>query len=152
MREEKMNMNIEKALKDILIGKKMGNGCFRDVYLCKIDYSLVVKIEKENGEFHNIREWLVWKELEYSELKKWFAPCIYISNDGKVLIQKKIEFGRKKDYPDKVPSFFTDIQTHNFGFIGKQLVCCDYGSTIITKNFNDKKLKKADWKIGLTRV
>lgn len=143
---------MEQALKDILVGTKIGSGCYRDVYRCKLDYSLVVKIEKEEGQFHNIKEWNIWEELKYCPLKKWFAPCISISNDGKILIQKKIEFGRKKDYPNKIPSFFTDVQPHNFGFIGKQLVCCDYGSTIITRNFNDKKLKIADWKIGQTRI
>ena len=142
----------EQSLKDILIGGKIGSGCYRDVYQCKLDYSLIVKVEKSGGEFHNIKEWNIWEEVKYSPLKKWFAPCISISDDGTILIQKKIELGRKKDYPKKVPSFFTDIQTHNFGFIGKQLVCCDYGSTIITRNFNDKNLKIADWKIGQTRV
>lgn len=143
---------MEQALKDILIGKKIGSGCYRDVYHCKLDYSLVVKIEKEEGEFHNIKEWNIWKELEYSPLKKWLAPCISISNDGKILIQKKIEFGRKKEYPKKVPAWFTDVQPKNFGFIGKQLVCCDYGSTIVTRKFDDKKMKIADWKIGETRI
>lgn len=143
---------MEQSYKNILIGKKIGSGCYRDVYLCRLDTSLVVKIEKENREFHNIKEWNIWEEIKYSKLKKWFAPCIDISEDGKVLIQQKIEFGRKKDYPKKVPSFFTDVQPKNFGFIGKQLTCCDYGSTIITRSFDDKKQKIADWKIGETRI
>lgn len=143
---------MEEALKDLLIGKKIGSGCYRDVYQCKLDYSLVVKIEKDKGDFHNIREWQIWKEVEYTDNAKWFAPCVSISPDGKVLIQKKVEIGRKKDYPEKIPEFFTDIQVPNFGFIGKQLVCLDYGSTKIARSFNDKKLKKADWAKGSTRI
>ena len=142
---------MEQSFKDVLIGKRLGSGCYRDVYQCKLDTSLVVKIEREEGEFHNIKEWNIWKELEYSDLKKWLAPCYEISNDGKILIQQKIEFGRHKDYPAKIPTFFTDVQTKNFGFIGEQLVCCDYGSTIVTRNFNNT-LKKADWLEGLTRI
>jgi hypothetical protein len=143
---------MEQSYKDILIGKKIGSGCYRDVYLCRLDTSLVVKIEKENKNFHNIKEWNIWEEIKYSDYQKWFAPCFDISDDGKILIQRKIEFGRKGDYPKKVPSFFTDVQPKNFGFIGKQLVCCDYGSTIITRSFNDKKQLRADWKIGETRI
>lgn len=143
---------MEKSLKEILIGKKLGSGCYRDVYLCRLDSSLVVKVEREEKEFHNIKEWNIWDELKYSDIKKWFAECIDISNDGKILIQKRVYFGRKEDLPKKIPTFFTDIQPANFGFIKKQLTCCDYGSTIITKMFNDKKLKSADWRINVTRI
>ena len=132
--------------KNILLGAKIGSGCYRDVYNCRLRDDLVVKIEREDKEFHNIKEWTIWSELEYAdEYNKWLAPCLEISKNGKILIQKKVEFGRQKEYPKEIPSFFTDVKPDNFGFIGNQLVCCDYGSTIFTRFFN-KKLIKADWK------
>jgi len=110
-----------------------------------VDTTLVVKIEKYEAYFQNVKEWAIWKEVEHTPLAKWFAPCTHISNDGKILLQKKVEIGRKKDYPEKIPSFFNDIKIDNFGFIGNQLVCFDYGLIKISKNFSDKKLVKISW-------
>jgi len=137
--------------KDILLGKKLGEGCYRNVYQCKLGYNLVVKVEKDEYDFHNIKEWNIWKEIEYADICKWFAPCYHISPNGKILIQEKVEFSRRKDYPEKIPSFFTDIQLANFGFIKDRFVCSDYGSTVVTGSFSENKMKKTDWNLGETR-
>lgn len=137
---------MEEELKDVLIGTKLGWGIHRDVYKCKIDDSFVVKVEREDHNFANIIEWKIWEEVQYAEnLARWFAPCERISTNGKILIQKKVEMGRKKDYPRQIPAFFTDVKMENFGFIGNQLVCFDYASIVWSRNLNEKKMKKVIW-------
>lgn len=61
-----------------------------------------------------------------------------------MMLMDRAELGRKKDYPEDVPHFFTDRKYNNYGFIKDQLVCIDYANTIITAGFT-KKLIKPDW-------
>ena len=74
----------------LFCGKCIGNGCYRQVYEHKFDDSLVIKIEcADNKVFCNIREWTIWSELPENEMKRYFAPCIDISENGLILIQKR---------------------------------------------------------------
>ncbi len=129
----------------IFLGSKIGNGCYRDVYNYRLNEKLVVKIERDDTTFSNILEYKIWEEVQYADdLSKWFAPCIAISPNGKILIQKKAERALKKDYPKELPAFFSDIKMDNFGFLDGRLVCFDYGSLPLTKWFG-MRMKKADW-------
>ena len=136
------------SYKAILLGEKIGSGCFRDVYECKLNDKYVVKVMRDDAidTFANVIEWKIWEEIQdYKTMSKWFAPCEFITDDGKVLIQHKVRIRDIEKYPKKVPTFFTDIKQDNFGFIGKQLVCFDYNTTILTKNWNAKTLKNANF-------
>ena len=71
-------------------------------------------------------------------------PCIAISDDGIVLVQKKTTEATKKQYPKKIPNFFTDTKYQNFGIYKGHLVCHDYGDLLIEKGLT-KRMKNAEW-------
>lgn len=130
---------------DLFLGNKIGVGVAREVYTCKSDPSIVIKIEYPQESFQNILEWEFWEKFSHDkEIKKWLAPCIAISQAGTILVQKRIEPVRESELPEKVPGFLTDLKKENFGKIGRQLVCVDYGHTITSV---DKRIKKVSWNI-----
>jgi len=55
-----------------------------------------------------------------------------------------------KDYPPKVPLFFTDLKIENYGWIGDQFVCVDYGSVYFSTMIPVRRgkmmlFKRAKW-------
>lgn len=129
-------------------GEHLGTGNNRAVYALKKypEYVMKLKLETQANDFSNVKEWLIWDELCMSDLHKWFAPCLTMNETGTVLFQKRATIGRRKDYPYRLPSFFTDLKIQNFGFIGDQFVCFDYGSSVIlTKFMDEKKTRVAKW-------
>lgn len=141
---------ILKEISNILIDKPIDSGAYRNVY--EVDSlfggdQYVLKIENGNG-FQNIMEWNLWNELNYDkELSKWFAPCLKISEHGKVLIQRKTSPLTEKDIAkfDKIPEYLTDTKKSNYGMIGRQLVCHDYGLINISMIMSKAKMKKPEW-------
>ena len=125
-----------------LLGEKLGTGSARDVYVLSYDTSKVVKIAKDGGR-QNILEYETWCSVQYSDYhSKWFAPCVWISDGGNVLIQERavpiIPPKLDKDYkvmidkiPDKIPNYFTDIKLTNFGFIDGRFCCVDYALNLM---------------------
>ena len=138
---------MKNELEQLLIGKKIGTGMHRTTYECRLNHKWVVKIadDERMGRGANCLEYKIWQEIQYTSEAKRFAPCLDISEGGKYLLQERAELGRKKDYPAKIPAYFTDIKMSNFGFIGKNFVCVDYGSLLIWKEIGGKKLKKVIW-------
>lgn len=136
---------ITRDLADILLGNKIGSGMSREVFECRIDKTLVVKIEQSSGSFQNVKEWEMWQEIQHiKELHRWFAPCVSISACGTVLLQKKAVTPYKKDYPKKVPKCIGDLKYQNFGMYNGKFVAIDYGS-LISSNGLRTGMKKADW-------
>lgn len=113
---------------NLMIGDMIGEGAFRKVYECKLDPSLVVKIENTaNREFPNVHEWAIWQEVEFHDiLSKWYAPCVQISHSGSVLLQKRTKPLRKM--PEMVPELFADVKRENFGLYQGRPVMHDYGN------------------------
>jgi len=139
-------MNYDEILfsefKSIFLGSPIGYGAFRTVYNHPLDKTLVIKVESEGG-FHNIAEWNLWQDICYSDNKKWFAPCVSISNLGRILVMKKTD--RNGIWPDKIPVFFCDVGYCNYGFIDGNFVCHDYGYTNLPELGFSKKTRKVDW-------
>ncbi len=132
----------------LFLGKKIGAGMSRTVYLCREDTSCVIKIESASKRFQNVLEWEIWETVKHTKLKKWFAPCIAISDCGTVLIQKRANAINKEQYPKKIPAFFGDTKYQNFGMIGKQFVCLDYGTChipAINKGLGKQMKKSKFW-------
>jgi len=137
-----------KELEQLLIGKKMGSGMHRTTYDCLLNGEWVVKVadDERMGRGANCLEYKIWQEIQYSDdVGKFFAPCIDISEGGKYLIQEKVEKARKKDYPSKIPHFFTDVKYDNFGFLRGKFVCVDYGSLLIWRGIDKVRMVKAHW-------
>lgn len=138
-------------LRYALIGQKLGSGVYRDVYECRFDPNLVVKVEKE-GSFDNIIEWKVWEEVQFDEdIRKWFAPCVGISPAGRVLIMKrtaKVSDGELELALPKVPRFFHDVHANNWGKLGDLYVCHDYAFNIVHDEYDTPahwRLVRAKW-------
>lgn len=132
----------------LFFGEVIGSGMSRTVYQHLQDPSLVLKVELSGTRFQNVLEWEIWNTVKDTKMAKWFAPCIDISANGIVLIQKKVAPIPEDQYPKKLPSIFGDTKYQNFGKIGKQFVCFDYGTShinainsILIKN----KTKVAKW-------
>lgn len=142
---EKLTSTIARDFIVMFLGKKLGNGIARDVYVHRFDPRLVIKIEETSGSFQNVREAHMWDEVgDFKPMAKWLAPVIAISPCGTVLIQRRAEPIALKDLPKQVPVFLTDIKRDNWGLLDGHPVCFDYGTTLMT--FGKKlKTKKADW-------
>lgn len=125
--------DIKKAVR----GKSISTGTSRLVYEFKPDpENYVAKIIRGRGNaFENIREWLIWYEVQfagYEELMNWLCPIATIDNSGTVLIQRRATPGKRKDYPKRIPAFFMDLKLQNFGFLDGRFVCFDYGCVSIS--------------------
>lgn len=126
-----------------LCGEEIGKGIHRIVYQHAQFKDKVVKIEygKEiSGE--NYEEWRVWNQIYLTQFAKWFAPCYWISPNGRILIQKKTKIIQK--FPEKMPFFFTDLKITNFGKIGNQIVCHDYSLNLLKEKGMVNKMKKSN--------
>lgn len=146
LKEELSRMN-PTQLRRALCGKIISNGHSRQVHECKLNKKLVVKWEF-SGNWDNVAEHLVWGYYKFAPwYRKWLAQVFFISKCGRFIIMEKIELKKtKKDYPGKVPIFFTDITIYNFGFVGKQLKCCDYAAVIgRLSGFAKQKMRRANW-------
>lgn len=117
---------------NFICGDLIGRGCYRNVFEYNLDKKYVIKIENEEGEGDNWAEWRIWNALNKTEHAKWFAPCSWISDNGRIMLQKRTQeyYGDHRKWSgkeqQKIPVYFTDIKASNFGWIGKQLVCHDY--------------------------
>lgn len=140
-------LTCDSQLKQSLCGKHISTGCTRDVYECKLNPNFVIKIQYCYG-FHNAIEFEVWEAIQFADWwAKWFAASIFISKTGRVMVQERVEFNRPaKEYPKRIPRFFTDIKLNNYGFIEDQLKCVDYGNVLsMLTGFMDKKMRRAKW-------
>ena len=129
-------------------GKHIGSGSYRSVFEYNIDDRFVVKVEPLNTNC-NQTEYRLWEEIKglHSDLAfvpKWFAPVEWISPNGRILLMRKTSYKPSKERPTKIPEFLTDIKPDNFGWIGNNFVCHDYGQDYGFMHFS-KKMKKAEW-------
>ena len=75
-----------------VVGRQLGSGVSRVVYEYNLDPdNYVIKIEPENYGC-NRSEFDLWDEVSYYTgnlewIKNWFAPCLWISPSGRVLVQ-----------------------------------------------------------------
>lgn len=129
---------------DLMLGEKIGEGMSRDVYEFSINTDYVVKHETGDA-YQNVIEWTIWQAIKDTPMKKWFAPCHFISPNGLFLIQERAIPCPKEMYPKRVPACMSDFKYKNFGLIKGKFVCIDYGTMPITNYAITPKMKKADW-------
>ncbi len=156
--DKKILKETKNSLYNMIVGKFIGEGISRKVYQHNVDESLVVKIQYSRYEHinhqQNYNEWVIWsivKDLG-DEYSKWFVPCVNISNDYNILIQKKTEPVQSYiEQLNEIPEFLEDVHANNFGVLNGKIVCHDYGylnlhkllkNNLLTKN----KLKKINRK------
>lgn len=130
---------------NLLCGNKIGGGIHRTVFECRLRPDLVVKVE-DSGDwryFANVHEMKFWSDNQYTpKIAKWLTPCEFLSPDGRVLLQRRVEPLRSTDkLPDKIPSFLTDVKRDNFGILDGNVVCFDYAMTIPSPSLRQKKVE-----------
>ena len=133
----------------LFAGKKLGNGITRWVFENKQDPTCVLKFEVGSGDmFQNVIEWKVWEAVRADRsLRRWFAPCVAISENGLVLIQKKVEPVGNRVRLKKVPDFLTDVKDANWGVYKGRLVCHDYGLMPLWYLLDKgKRMRRSHWK------
>ena len=131
-----------------ICGHYIGSGSYRSVFDYNLDDRYVVKIEPCNTNC-NMVEYMIWDEVKglinnLEWVKKWFAPVKWISPNGRILIMRKTTQKPNKKMPEKIPAFLWDIRADNFGWIGKNFVCHDYGQFYNMIHY-PKKMVKAKW-------
>lgn len=127
----------------LIAGDLIGEGVYRRTFECKLDPSLVIKVETSTGTFCNIQEWTTWDNWSRClSVADWLAPCVSISPNGLFLLQRKTTPLDLKKLPTRLPAFLTDRKTANYGMLGKRLVCHDYAFTLATYKEN---LTKVIW-------
>lgn len=137
----------ERELESVLCGSLIAEGSARKVYHCKPNSRLVVKIERAARSFQNVAESEIWSfVMGDKEMQKWFAPCVFISNAGTVLIQDKVEPLRQRDLPKSLPAFLVDLKIENFGVLDGRVVCCDYGTMMASIRTASRRMVKAVWR------
>lgn len=142
------NLFIHKEAFWMLAGDLIGRGCSRQVFVCKFNPDLVVKVEEGAGSFHNVTEWNAWREVQYTKWSRWFAPCVAISASGSVLVQARTRPAPLDMYPDRMPEFLSDFKHTNYGMYQGRLVCHDYGlNNLMSVGLSDR-LHKAHWSSG----
>jgi hypothetical protein len=108
---------------------------------------MVIKFEVGSGDFNNVAEWDIWSNLkDHPKLGKWLAPCIAISPCGSILLQRYAGPLPDNKLPKKVPAFFTDIKSDNWGLINGRPVCRDYGHHRLYTVGPSARLIKANWR------
>lgn len=132
---------------ELFCGERVGSGLDRTVYDCRVNPNVVVKVETTKRGFQNVFEWEMWDALRGTEMAKYLAPCVHISEAGICLLQKKVEplSGRYKNV--KIPNWLSDLKPDNFGVLDGRVVACDYGlaGEIIGRGVKGTRLVKPDW-------
>jgi hypothetical protein len=132
----------------IMAGDRLGYGMSRSVYDCRLDPTLVMKIEVTEGKFQNIVEFELWSRyMHYEKVAKWLAPVDSMSSNGTVMLMKKTMPLTVDQFPDEIPAFFGDIKLENFGMLDGRVVCHDYGTGFHEnpRSGNRKVKKGVDW-------
>lgn len=147
---EDAQLNLD--LINCLIGEKIGSGSFRDVF----EYNLhptkyVIKVENNRNLYSrcNIAEQLLYEEIkglknELEWVKDWFAPILWVSPSGRLLVMERTEEKPNKKIPENIPAFFSDVKWDNFGWIGNKFVCHDYGFLYKFISYS-RKIQKIKW-------
>lgn len=131
---------------NLLCGEQLGEGSHRRVFACKLDPTLVVKVEtaEDHRSFANVHEHRNWDLLQdCKEASRWLAPVVAISPCGLVLLQKRTVDLRPKELPAKMPSFLTDLKPENYGLLDGRIVCRDYSMVITLAHL---RMRKVNWR------
>lgn len=127
------------------LGKKLGGGIGRQVFVYDLNPQFVIKIEQSG--FQNVVEREIWLATKTTKHAKWFAPVRRISGLGCILLMDRTLPAPRSSFPKKMPDFLGDLKYSNFGMLRGKLVCHDYGTLC---NFlhavpSRVKMSKAQW-------
>lgn len=140
---------LNQDLFDLVCGYQIATGSSRSVWTYTMVPDWVLKIEPANNSFQNVKEWETWFDvMNAKRVARWFAPCHWISPNGKILIQERVyDAPQNYKYPKRVPRWFTDLKKRNWGLTSEgNFVCRDYGLTLLSTYGCDEIIyQKAEW-------
>lgn len=117
------------------LGSLLGCGRQRVCFELRDDPTIAVKIaHRLCGPEENRLEWEIWNKAP-NKIKKWLAPCLWISDDGFTLHMMRGEPGQR---PERYPEFLTDAKDANWVKIGDSVVLCDYARESIAEQVRVK--------------
>jgi hypothetical protein len=128
---------------DLLCGDLLGRGVHRKVFACKLLPALVVKVEyDELRYFANFREQAFWDEhQDYPRVAEWLAPCEFLSPDGRVLLQRRVDpLPAGYAMPEQLPHFLPDHKRENYGLLDGRFVCVDYSMVVTSPSLRPRKV------------
>lgn len=142
---QELGMNILRDCAGMAIGKKLGNGVGRQVFVYELNPRYVMKIEQAG--FQNVIEWEIWRATHDTKFSRWFAPARHISGLGSILLMERTLPAPRSAFPKKMPEFLGDLKYSNFGLLNGKLVCHDYGklSNMLCAIPAKVKMRKAGW-------
>lgn len=140
--------SVKRDLLWLVCGSLLGYGTARAVFVNRLNEQQVIKVTTgDDDAFQNVAEWQVWNELKDTPMARWLAPCIEISGNGLILLQRRTEPLAACHAPKRVPVWLSDLKLSNFGLIGRQFVCHDYGLPIIRNHLGHfKAMRRAKWR------
>lgn len=132
---------------DLLIGEMLGQGSTRRVYEVKHNPALALKLEYASRAFCNVAEYELWNEVKNKpRLAKFFAPVVAIDIWAGALLMHRtmpITYEEFKAEIKSLPDFMTDNHWANFGRLGGQIVCHDYGyNNVLLDALDNPKMKR----------
>jgi hypothetical protein len=139
------NAFIHKELFRLFANERIGGGMSREAWASKLMPNWVIKTEEHSQHFQNVLEWQTWQEVKGTPFAKWFAPCVQISSCGGVLVMERTTRPAPDQFPELMPAFLTDFKRANYGMIGGQIVCHDYGTNRLMVTGMTKRMVKANW-------
>jgi hypothetical protein len=139
------NPTIQRDFMLSMLGRQLGEGIARRVFLMDLRDDLVVKIEDGARSFQNVLEHEAWERVKGTEFGKWFAPVEWISACGMVMLMKRTMPAQPKQLPARLPVFLTDTKRTNYGMLNGKFVCHDYGTNILMERGMSKAMHKVDW-------
>lgn len=139
-------------LMSLLVGDKIGEGKYRRVYDCRLDPTLVVKVDR-SGEVPeaNQTEWCLWQNTPEKIRRRWLLPCVLLSRGGTILLQRKgtqlhaADYADTKIVPPKIPRILNqDAHVNNFSLYKGKALCHDY-AMLTFDNAKPWELVKRKW-------
>ena len=119
------------------LGDYLGEGFRRIVYTHKDDESVVIKFLKDLKDDHNKLEYENWMKLKDTDKGIWLAPCFSLSEDGRFLIQAKVEV--LDEAPENIPEWIKVLGDWSFGG-NKSKHWGKYSGRIVLIDYGDKQL------------
>lgn len=143
--------SMERAVTNHVVGRLLGRGAARSVYVYRPNPDYVIKLERNGSSFSNVAEWTLWCDAQDTEFGKWLAPIHSISSCGRVLIMKRTDnMTWSKDLPEKVPlALATDAKVGNWGLLDGKPVCHDYGHHNALTVGLSMRMKRVQWSTAL---
>ena len=131
-----------------LFAEVLGEGEHRVVYAMQGNTEHVLKVTKEGRNWANFAEKELWDVAQNTPLAKFLAPCVSMSDGGRILCQRRVErLILPCEAPEYLPACLSGTHHGNLGILAGQVIMFDYGLNLARFNGIDpmKRSKTRAW-------